>query len=628
MTIGSFALTPYVPTLQALLGFGGLLLTAFLCTALGALATGRRMLPEIQLVAGWGILSLVLTFWGMGSDLSMRIPLIVLTIIGLGSLIRFRAGPTQNLERLALLTLPLWLVVLPLLPSQIDTWLNLLPNAAYLADYGMFPASGRPDSYSFLPGAPYNTQFIAFAASVFSGSFAPTALSWFNILVCCLTGLLFARALAGTTEAPDRRVPWWALALGFLLAVPLNPGYTPRIFFASYGEAPLAVTSVFAVVLGTELLRQIGRRDTVIANTIALTLVFLAMVNTKQSGLGLVLAISGAILLAGWLALPGRRGKTLLLILTASLPSVALYLVWQWFVAKSQVEELTPLPVSDWNVALLPQILLGMLHAAWQKATFFIVQLGVFAALALECRKTGWVRTKLLLTVSTISIVLFNGFLIFTYIAHFPPDWAIRAHSYFRYSSQLSFVVMLALIVWGRDRLMPYFADISLKARHRWSAVLVATTLAVPLAAIHYLRFDLDPPQPALRDLVRSVGPYLHDGQKLALLLPGDSSDSVGSFLRGSILFTEPRHRRVDFTTETEASNAVLGRVAQQGYHYALITCTQPGMPGVEPGLSALLWFDDREWHTVTTWRPPADLGQRHFSAMLSRGPLCAEPAL
>jgi hypothetical protein len=124
---------------------------------------------------------------------------------------------------LLIITLPLWLILLPFRPSQYDTWMNLLPNAAYLFNYDMLPTAVRSESWSFLPVAPYNTQFAAYLASVFSGAFAESAMSWFNVGLLLSASLLLAREIAG--PAPSLR--WWACASAALLVMPLNPGSAP-----------------------------------------------------------------------------------------------------------------------------------------------------------------------------------------------------------------------------------------------------------------------------------------------------------------------------------------------------------------------------------------------------------------
>ena len=68
----------------------------------------------------------------------------------------------------------------------------------------MLPTANGPPSYSFLPVAPYNSQFAAYIASLASDSFADSAMSFLNIALLCAAGLLFARVVAAR-NAP--RVP-------------------------------------------------------------------------------------------------------------------------------------------------------------------------------------------------------------------------------------------------------------------------------------------------------------------------------------------------------------------------------------------------------------------------------------
>ncbi|HJY50583.1 MAG TPA: hypothetical protein VJ349_18400, partial [Stellaceae bacterium] len=106
----------------------------------GAGLTGNRGAPEFQIAAGWGALCLLLTSWAVFVPLSMQLPAVA---FGIGALIimllpkrRPSAGAWLALGRMLAVSLPLWLVMAPIRPSQPDTFLNLLPNAFYLVDYG------------------------------------------------------------------------------------------------------------------------------------------------------------------------------------------------------------------------------------------------------------------------------------------------------------------------------------------------------------------------------------------------------------------------------------------------------------------------------------------------------------
>lgn len=613
----------YLPSPHNLAGAAGLMATLVLFVALGARATATRGWPEVQLVAGWGVACLALTAWGVMTPMSLRVPVAALALIGLACLLvpgwRHRIGAMGGAGRLLLLTLPLWLVMLPARPSQVDTWLNLLPNAGYLFSYDMFPTSARPPSYSFLPVAPYNTQLVAYVASIASGGFADSAMALFSIALQCAAALLLARVLAGR----DEPVPWWACACGLVLAVPLNPGFVPRVFFASYGEAPLAVTTMFAVWLSATLIEDLAAGERWPRAAAALALVLAALVNIKQSGVGLLLPI-GATLLALVLMhprVPRRRGVGVVAL--AMIPTIALYVIWRVFAVHSFVAgELEPLPFQDWNFLLLPQILLAMGKAIVQKAAFFLCQGAVLAGGVWALRRARWQRDDMLLVMALGVTLLFNGFLVFTYIAHFPPVMAAQAHSYFRYASQLSLVVMLGLVVMLRPMATRWVARLGDRVRFA-RGMAIGLIILLPTVLVPALRFDLEAPQPVLWDLGHQVAARIAPDARLAIVVPGDTDDAVGSMLRGVLLFTPPTRPYLDLRTETTADPAMLRALAAAGYRLALVSCTPEGLVDVPPRVAALLQYGDGVWQPLATWPYPESLRHQRFTALLTGAPFC-----
>jgi hypothetical protein len=185
--------------------------------------------------------------------------------------------------------------------------------------------------------------------------------------------------------------------------------------------------------------------------------------------------------------------------------------------------------------------------------------------------------------------------------------------------------LVLGLAVALRPRLVQWLAAHEQVAR-KGAATAVAAVLLLPVAGAPLLRFDRDAPQPELRRLGNAAATYLQPGDKLALLLPHDTDDSVGSYLRGVLLFTEPRRLGLDFRDETQVTPATLGTAAAAGFRLALITCAPPGFADAPPGDAALLRDTPTGWHTVQAWSRPEDINQRTFAGMLARGPLCAGP--
>jgi hypothetical protein len=311
----------------------------------------------------------------------------------------------------------------------------------------------------------------------------------------------------------------------------------------------------------------------------------------------------------------------------AGVPALALYLLWRWYAVSSfTAGELEPLPFSAWNFGLLPQILLAMAATIVQKFTFF-----AFLAVALGgciwCMgRAPWTRNGMLGGMILGVAVLFNFFLLFTYVAHFPLPMAIRAHSYFRYSSQLSLAAMLGLVVIFRPAVAAFIAR-RCRGLPALTAAPVLLVLVLPVAAFPMLRFDLEAPQPALRRMGHLAAAYVEPGSKLALLVNGDVYDSVGSMVRGVLMFTPPRRPGLQIRTETTADAATLRKVAAEGYHIALVTCTPAELGGAPPGVAALLRDSVDGWHAVAIWHYPPELKSRRFGAMLARKPLCAAEA-
>jgi hypothetical protein len=349
-----------------------------------------------------------------------------------------------------------------------------------------------------------------------------------------------------------------------------------------------------------------------------------ALVNIKQSGVGELLSV-GLPLLAVALVhprIPVRRG--LVVGAAALLPALLLALAWRVFVEQAFVGgELKPLPFAAWNFSLLPTILGAMLRIAVQKATLFVLIAAALGVAVWQCRRDPWSRRGLLFMLTAGVVVLFNGFLVVTYVVHFPAGMAADAHSYFRYASQLSLVVILALTVAARPFAAYWLTKVPARARYAGAAAIVLV-LAIPPAIAGMLRYDLGQPQPLLWDLGHRAAAEIHPGDRLALLVPGDVYDSVGSMLRGVILFTAPRRPGLDIQTRTEADPGTLEAAASAGYTLALISCTPAGLDGVPPGVAALLRHVGDGWRLVQAWPYPADIAHWRFAALLARAPLCA----
>jgi hypothetical protein len=609
----------YVPGLENILavvitwGIGAALLL------IGTALTGARAAPEYRIAAGWGGLCVALTLWGVFVPLSLRLPALAMGIAVVAAQLlpgrRVARADWAVLGHVLLLTLPLWAVMAPVRPSQADTFLNLLPNADYLVDYARLPAASLPPSYSLYPAAPYNAQFLTFLGSLIERDYPAPGMSLVNVMLQLIAGLAIARVLARPNPAPS----WTLIALGMLLVTLLDPGFVPRFHFSSYGETGLAVTALLAACLFVDAQgeRAAGGRG---GHAIELALILAAMINIKQSGIGLVLAVAGAAVIVGGAerVIPRRRtlGGTLLVLLPASL----LYAAWRYYANRAGVAELKPLPFGEWNWAVLPATFASIAGAVASKPAYFAAEAVAIGCFPLLLRRQGWSFATRFLAFNAAVYVLYNGFLIVTYVAHFSPSMSEEAHSYFRYNTHLALILMLSLALavwelaparWRRPR-----------SAHFAGAFAIGLALLGPIALAERLRFDIEMPQPLVWDAAAELKPYLRDGDKLALLLPGDNGE-IGALLDSYLANVTPRRRGLVLAYYKTADAATLDAAAAAGYDLAAITCTPMGLGGLPAGVVALMKHDASGWKMVATWPESPGIPLSHWQRSRHWPALC-----
>lgn len=606
----------FVPSWLDLAGWAGVIFAAIALIGFGRLLTLGRATPEAAMIAGWGGAVLVLTLWGVATPTTLRLPAIALAAIGVVAQIvpglRLGKKEWQALARMALLALPLVAVMASARPSLPDTWLNLLPNAAYIYDHGFFPADARPPAHSFIAGAPYNLQLAALIASLVTPGFPPSAMIELNLLLQLGAALLLARLAAGSDDA----VPSWSLAaLGLLLATALNPGFVPRYHLSSYSEASVTVTVAFAGWFAARALDRVNSGRDARLDFWLLALTLAALVNIKQES---VMLAVGILVAAGGLAAMARAEKipALVALALAAMPAALLYAAWRWYVLTHfEVGELKTLPVSEWHIAELPLILWNMVRAAGNRVFLFLC-LAVVAAIAawrLKIRELDLATRVAAMLAGTA--IIYNAALLFTYVAHFEGEMGIGAHSYFRYNTHLGLLLMAAIVLLVRR--WNWWA--LCRHRHRAAAaVLILGVLLDPFPFLHRLRFDLEVPALRVWTLAHEAAAQIAPDERLLLVLPGDNG-SVASAVEGMLRYTPPRRPDVALRVVPDLAAAA----GATDYRDALLSCAPSGIEGIPQGSAALLARAGPDWRPEDVWRYDKVPSRARWSQVLTPSALC-----
>lgn len=608
------------PSLGDLAGLLATWLVAAICVLLGGLTLGR-IAPrdgltgavEVRLVAGWGVACLILTLWGVAVPVSLAVPGYALLALGPLALALDWARPARAESRAAFkilaLALPLIVITASARPALLDTFLNLLPNAAYLVDHGALPDRDDVVTLSIFPALPYHQQFAVYLASLITGSLPAAGLVHFNVILQLAMGLALARMLAG-----DAPISWRTAAVGALLATGLNPGFMTKIALSGMGEPGSEVTLGLAAILGLAALTLSGQGRSARGVLIALAMVLVAHVNIRQSNIGLFAGLMAGL---GGLALIDRRarrgGRTFVALVLAALPAALLWLTWRLYVgAHFHAGELKVLPFEEWRPEGIGEILADMARQALQRPYLYVLLLATLALLPVTVPRRGWTAGARGLALLLAVTLVYNAVLIFTYIAHFPGEFGLGAHSFYRYTTHYALVLVVALLAFGREDWRPWFTP----ARQKWlGCAAIGVVLLAPVLGVAKVRHDLAPVQRLVWDMSKAFAPLLGDGRRIAIVAPSDN-DGIGLSLKGFLNLTPPRHMDLRFSDAADASPASLERLAAEGVENVIVACAASARLALATASpereAALLSRDGPGWRVAAVWTyPPAALATR-----------------
>jgi len=186
-----------------------------------------------------------------------------------------------------------------------------------------------------------------------------------------------------------------------------------------------------------------------------------------------------------------------------------------------------------------------------EKPVYFAAVAVALVCFPLLLRRQGWSQASRFAGFFAAAFLLYNGFLMVTYVAHFSPEMSADAHSYFRYNTHLSLVLVLVLALAARELVPAPWAS---RRGCRWAAAFgIVLALLAPVAFAERLRFDIAMPQPLVWDLAGELKPYLKDGDRLAILAPGDDGE-IGRLLGDYLASAPPRRRSLDLLQRNTAT--------------------------------------------------------------------------
>lgn len=536
----------FSPDLVHIIGLAALLVVCAALVALGAAVAGAPRIAEADLICGWAIVSVIVVVLGTTTAVSFSHIAVAVLVAAIGAavLVVRRDGRLANSDivRTVVLAMPVIALVTAMLPSQWDEFSHWLPNAYYILEVDGFPGAGRPKSMSAWPAYPYGLPLVIYATSRIAGNFVDNAGGLFNLALMISFALLIARILRMAVSADQagifsqRPLGWAYCALGGLAVTALNPTFVPKIVFTAYADAGTSVATGFGAVLGWSMLEALAENDERRARRMALQLgfVFAALINLKQANMALVGILIMALLAAGTNQ-PGLRFRRLARLSPHLLLfPIVVYVAWQLY-AGSNISggALVVRPVSEWSVSLTPDIVARMLLIASKKGGYFAVMLVavVFAARAMA-RPDG--RFGQLAIITGFTFVLYNTFLLFTYVAAFGESEARAAVSYWRYNTHLG-GICVAFGAYGIGLLWRRYLAPRIHFGLGW--VPIVLLLAIPIAASGKLRFDNVAPKLYVRAVGSEMAGILPAGTRLSVLDPTDNGFYrllLGHMLNGS----------------------------------------------------------------------------------------------
>ena len=492
-------------------------------TSVGAWISGKERVIAADIVSGWALMIIILTFGGIFSDLSLTVFFYICATVVILSFIfvvkREGLWLTTPFLKLILLATPLLLIASAIQGSQWDefsTWLEI-PRYLYTSDH--LPSAENAYPAANMIAYPFSWHFINYLASTVAGKFLENIGPLFNIL------LLFAFSL-GILNVIDhilggdhrlKKQSWSIIALVGLATTLFNPTFAQKVVLTSYADTSTAVVTGFAVVLAWFTLEGLseGNKKGTRNCALQLSMTLVILVSLKQA----TFAIFGLIIL-GFLLVAYRDRSiaffaAIKVILVVILPALLMYIAWRHYVSSELAGgEMVLKPFARWHIQHIPSILLQMLVTLLKKGYYFLLAL-ILVALSIRAFWKCEHPADRLFLLSGFVILGYNSFLFFIYVSSFGEADAIRVASYWRYNMHMGAVIIAGSGIW----LVTFWRRFDFKNQNwiKVSWVPIILLITAPFIFAKKLRFDLDP----------MIQHYRSVGRELPRLIMADTGYKV-----------------------------------------------------------------------------------------------------
>lgn len=513
---------------------------------LGQSTANWRLEPVVAVATGWGLVATIFTIVGVFTTINFSIlafACYLAAVFGLGFRV-WRNGVNASLvfdwKPLALVG-SLLIIVSGMIGSQWDEFSHWLIALNYLYDFDMFPGRGGPESMSPSSAYPNGWPLASYLGASLTQDLRESIPVILNVLLLGMLGGLFAKLTQDHITGKGERSPivWPLVAVGVLCATILNPTFVSKIVFTAYADNATAVFLAVLAITGWLIAEALlsGGHDRIQANLIVYAFCGAAMISLKPGNLVLYLlvTISVAILLVR-IRPQGEQVKKFgfKALFAISLP-LFVYFVWKFHVDQNLVgRELSIRPFEKWHVDAIPEILERMALVASKKGGYFLMMFAVTVG-----GVVGFIRPSSPLrrfaVVGALIFLGYNAFLVFTYVAAFGREDALRVASYWRYNTHLG-------LVGTGITLMAFAGYCASKWPHhrnwrRLAPVPLILALIVPLVLVKKIRFDVDSQKIYTRTVAKEIVGLLPEGDTVFLL------DPRGSGLSGMMLLFESRNK-------------------------------------------------------------------------------------